>query len=509
MCFMSSRSGSSCAEPLTLEGLTAVTAAYEEALSRLDPNILVHTQPIKAMDLLVRTANKVSAAKMAVAARVADTGGWTGQGHRTKVDWLAAICGITYSEARRILDTADKLQDLPEVRDAIAKGDLSDDQAQAVTRGAHAQPDQAGEMVDKAKTSTMRQLNDAANDAEAAAAGPDRQEQARRRAHQNRSAHAYYNGQEGKMVITDSVDRIAQMMAAINDDADTRYAQHRKTGEHQPPNWYRADAAFDRLTRDNTADTDADSNTRDGQADANPSSENPADRTAAAGGDAESAGTRKSSGGVGAEVVVILDLNLLRQDDTADADATGSCKIKDVGPVSPALARQWIMSDAFLKVVLTDGVDIQQVWHGGRHVSAEQKTALMVRDQSCVVPGCGRTFDLEMDHIDPFADGGATAFWNLRRPCTHHHRMRTHNGWDIQGIAGDWRWVDPHNVIIAATNPDLIGRTTRQHPAPAYQPPDNYTPGTTNIGRTRTGPAQPASGNRPDPEAVGLFASDP
>ena len=119
-----------------------------------------------------------------------------------------------------------------------------------------------------------------------------------------------------------------------------------------------------------------------------------------------------------------------------------SCEIPGVGPVPLAVARE-LFGDCFLKFVISDGVDIRSVVHYGRVIPAHLKTALQFRDRCCVVPGCGRTFGLEYDHLVEFAKGGPTSLDNLARVCRPHHAMKTHKGYRLSGGPGHWRWQAP------------------------------------------------------------------
>lgn len=96
-----------------------------------------------------------------------------------------------------------------------------------------------------------------------------------------------------------------------------------------------------------------------------------------------------------------------------------------------------------MKFVISDGIDIHTVVHYGRTISAHLRTALQFRDRCCVVPGCGRTFGLEYDHIVEVANGGATSLENLCRLCGPHHAMKTHKGYRISGSPGNWQWTAP------------------------------------------------------------------
>jgi hypothetical protein len=60
------------------------------------------------------------------------------------------------------------------------------------------------------------------------------------------------------------------------------------------------------------------------------------------------------------------------------------------------------------------------------------------------VPGCSATRNLEIDHrLVPFAEGGPTELANLARLCHHHHFLKTHDGYCLEGEPGAWVWVRP------------------------------------------------------------------
>jgi hypothetical protein len=100
------------------------------------------------------------------------------------------------------------------------------------------------------------------------------------------------------------------------------------------------------------------------------------------------------------------------------------------GPIPPHVARR-MLEDAFLKVVLTDGVDVQRVVHFGRHIPAELRTALEIGPPpafagvTCSELGCERRYGLEWDHVLPVAAGGPTSFDNLTPRCGPHHAAKT------------------------------------------------------------------------------------
>ena len=55
------------------------------------------------------------------------------------------------------------------------------------------------------------------------------------------------------------------------------------------------------------------------------------------------------------------------------------------------------------------------------------RSNVLRRDPVCKTPGCGRA-STHADHIQPRADGGADALWNLRGLCEGCHNSRTARG---------------------------------------------------------------------------------
>jgi hypothetical protein len=127
------------------------------------------------------------------------------------------------------------------------------------------------------------------------------------------------------------------------------------------------------------------------------------------------------------DLVLVCELNAFRRGHAHEGEA---CHIVGGGPVPVPVVRR-LAEDAFLKVVLHDGVRIETVAHFGRHIRAELRTALEVGAPprfdgvECVEEGCGRRYGLEWDHVDPVAHGGPTSYDNLAARCWPHHRAKT------------------------------------------------------------------------------------
>ncbi len=139
-------------------------------------------------------------------------------------------------------------------------------------------------------------------------------------------------------------------------------------------------------------------------------------------------------------VIVRVDRDALLRGHTEGDEC---CEIDNQGPIPVAMARD-LANDSFLRIVFHEAGDIRAVCHLGRTINQQLRTALVFRDRTCVVPGCGTSFGLEIDHIVPFAEGGPTTLDNLALLCHHHHFLKTYEGWVLSsegtGPKGTPRW---------------------------------------------------------------------
>jgi hypothetical protein len=91
--------------------------------------------------------------------------------------------------------------------------------------------------------------------------------------------------------------------------------------------------------------------------------------------------------------------------------------------------------------------------HLGRRPTAHQRTALVVRDPECVVPGCHVRVGLEIDHVDPWCATRVTKLDRLARLCRFHHAQKTHEGYRLEGGPGHWGWLRPDGTEAAPRPP--------------------------------------------------------
>lgn len=159
------------------------------------------------------------------------------------------------------------------------------------------------------------------------------------------------------------------------------------------------------------------------------------------------------------KVIAVIDLAALNRGHLADRER---CEIAGVGPVSVSAVRS-LMRDAFLAVVIKDGVDVLNVTHLGRQVTAHQRTALEARGGACEF--CGSTFRVEIDHVEGWALTHSTTLDDLSLKCWHCHDRKTRLGLREIGPPGQRRFLNPDGTPRRAPPASPISP-----PAPTAQP---------------------------------------
>ncbi len=153
--------------PMTMSSELRAQALHVAA--QVDPDLLTGEQAARVVEDLAVVEKAVSGTLLFAALRVARTQAWRGRGHQTAADWLAATAGISVYEANRQLGTAKKAERLPKTKKAMQQGDLSADQADAVTEGATADPTAEDDLLASAANDTNKRLREEAAKRKAAA----------------------------------------------------------------------------------------------------------------------------------------------------------------------------------------------------------------------------------------------------------------------------------------------------------------------------------------------------
>ena len=232
-------------------------------------------------------------------------------------------------------------------------------------------------------------------------------------------------------------DEGAKLLASVEAETDRLMAASRKAGVDEPRKAFSADALVG-LACGRSVSAGASGSASPGGATSEPTATRPA-------------------GGPSAVVHVRVDHAALVR---GHVDAGELCEIPGIGPIPVEVARR-LAADAYLHVLVTDGVDVTAVARGGRTIPAALRVALTERDPVCVVPGCDTRDHLEIDHLLPFADGGEASMANLARLCHWHHYLKTHHGHRLER-GGPVDGPDPTWTWRAPDEPPVVPRRIRR-----------------------------------------------
>ncbi|AKL73220.1 protein of unknown function DUF222/HNH endonuclease [Actinobacteria bacterium IMCC26256] len=365
--------------------------------------------------------------------QVERTNGWKGQGAKSISEWLATETDCAHYEAQSVVVLANQLHHLPVTQAALRSGELSGTQAVEVARGAIVAPNTETQLLNLAKHVTVRDLRDATNRVVAAATDEGERH---RQVHKSRSLK-WWVGEDGACNLKGrmTVANGALVKAALAPLEDSIFKQARKTGAHERPEAYAADALMMLCEKASASDSGA---------------------------GASATKTTRSN----AVMHIRIDIDALKRGHTEHGEI---CEIAGVGPIPVATATEYL-GEAFLKLLVIDGTDIRTIAHMGRAIPAKVRTAVEERDPVCQVPACDMTIGLEIDHIKPFAEGGPASLENLVRLCKRHHIQKTHDGYRLIKI--EPQRLEPKNTEVSA---DGV-RVDRSDTAPTWSwrgPPDS------------------------------------
>jgi hypothetical protein len=166
------------------QGLRALRQSIATYAAQFDAQTLTAAQASDVVRLCAHIEASAASIKALAAARAAEGKNWQKDGYRSASEQLARQAGMSPAAAKRALETGRRLADQPEVAAAALAGELSLEQATAVSDGVAADPAKAKQLIDKAKRSSLPELNDEVAKVKAAASD---QEQRRRDRHAKRS----------------------------------------------------------------------------------------------------------------------------------------------------------------------------------------------------------------------------------------------------------------------------------------------------------------------------------
>jgi hypothetical protein len=370
-----------------LAELSVACEALGAALSEVNPALLSGVECAEVVEALARTEKRCAAVRAWAATRAAECGAHKDRGFADAPGWLGHVSGVSAREARDALRVGGRLESSPQTWDALMSGEVSIGQAAEITTTEVAVPGSEADLLDLAARTGMAGLRDAARKIRLDAQDPDE----RYRRQRNDRYLRHWRDEQGMIRIAGAFcpEVGVALVNRIDIETDRIFrAAHRDKPEleSEPRERLAADALI---------------------------------RLVMEGGTGPKAGR--------AELVLVCDIAAFRRGHTHSGEV---CDVIGGGPV-PVSVAQDVATEAFIKAVLHDGVDITTVAHYGRYQKAELRTALglgpppLFNGAVCTNEGCDRRYHLEWDHIDPVANHGSTSYENLAPRCTPHHREKT------------------------------------------------------------------------------------
>ena len=461
---MASDHSTAPASPGLTSQVATLTGLLGAFVADLDPDTLLGADAAGLYASLAKLERLVGAAKCLLAPRIAASGHWEAEGHRSPAGLLATLEGVPTGQARRTLETGQRLGALPGIEEALRAGVLSGPKAALLTDAAAVDPTAESDLLAGAAEEGMAATKERCQRVRATSARNDPLAVARRIHAERHFSH--WTDAEGAFCFSgrDSAERGAALLARLVPaavrlrDARRAAAAGVTTSGGSSPDTrpeseaaLRADALFALVTAGSTSRSPADGSwappapgrTPSGRS---PSGRSPSGRTPSGRSPSDGSGGTRSPAASGSHdtglqgaddlggrpppstVIVRVDRDALVR---GRAEPGELCELDGQGPIPVPLARA-LAVDSFLSVVFTEAGDIRAVAHRGRTINATLRTALTFRDRCCVVPGCAMPYGLEIDHVTPMEFGGMTTLDNLALLCTHHHRLKTFDGWVLE-----------------------------------------------------------------------------
>ena len=331
-----------------------------------------------------------------------DRGGWAEWGVKSCAHWLSWRCSVGLVTAREHVRVGHRLRELPLIRGAFSRGELSYCKVRALSRVATAETEPG--LLEIARHATGAQLEklvrcySGAISATLAAA---------QHAHEQRYLRWSWNDDgslriEGRLPAEDGavvVNAVRALEAAPGEGDD--YVP-------SPAGACRADALV-AMARGAMA------------------------QAALAGGGSDPC-----------ELVVHVDARTLESDKVVER-----CHVVDGPTLAAETARRLGCDAAVVRIVERDGRPLT-VGRRTRTIPPALRRALRSRDHGCRFPGCTHERFLHAHHIRHWAKGGPTSLENLVQLCSYHHRLVHEGGFRVESAGrGVVRFRRPDGRVVA------------------------------------------------------------
>jgi Domain of unknown function (DUF222)/HNH endonuclease len=359
---------------------------------------------------MVAHQRAISAHHHAMLADIAEFSGteaFRGDGALSMAAWLTDRCRVSAAQARTLVATAEKMEGLPRLSDALSAGRLTLDVLAPLA--AVATPETDGELAEASARWTVRQAKELARAARGASDAQAARAFAGRRVR--------FDDARCSLWVQLTKDAYAVVTSALVARATRHDHPSANDADYEPFECRLADALVEVCT----------------------------ERGRSGGG--------SGFGGAPATVVVHADLSLF-----GPGGGEGDASIEGLGPISAEIVRR-LSCDAKHTISLEgpDGTILDQFpWR--RSPTAAQRIEIARRDGGCRFSGCGYNLITNVHHLRHWIDGGPTVLSNLITLCAAHHSRVHELGWKMSGDA---------NAVVTFTSPH--GRVSTSTPSPVWR----------------------------------------
>jgi hypothetical protein len=314
--------------------------------------------------------------------------------------WLNWQCGIRAVAAREKVRVARALEQLPEIADAFAKGEISYSKVRAMTRAAT--PANESVLVSVARHGTAAHVEKLVRKFE----WTQRRDAAKtaQQQHEHRNVSCFFD-MDGEFVLHARLPReigavvrkaLEVAVEAVRESKDVTA----ETPLQVPANAWHADALrliAERFLEHRGEETGAGSS---------------ADRL---------------------QLVVHIDQAILAEQQAAgEAGEPHRCEIENGPALALDTARRLACDATVVGIVEGEDGEPLDIGRKSRSIPAAIDRALRARDGGCRFPGCDRTRWCDGHHIQHWADGGETKLANLVLLCSFHHGLVHEGGYGLK-----------------------------------------------------------------------------
>jgi Domain of unknown function (DUF222)/HNH endonuclease len=331
-----------------------------------------------------------------------DRGGWAEWGVKTCAHWLSWRCSLGLGTAREQLRVAHRLAELPLIRAAFSRGELSYCKVRALSRVAT--PGMEASLLEIAQHATGAQLE--------------------------KLVRGYGGALSATIDASQRIHEVRYLRWSWNDDGSLRI-EGRLSAEDGGV-FVKAMSALEETSAEGDDYVQSLAGAR--RADAIVTMARAALEPVAATGRSPAP----------CEMVVHVDARTLESDEVVERS-----HIEDGPALAPETARRLACDAAVVRIVERDGRPLS-VGRRTRTIPPALRRALRSRDAGCRFPGCTHERFLHAHHIQHWARGGSTTLENLVQLCSYHHRLVHEGGFRVEaGERGGMRFRRPDGRLVA------------------------------------------------------------